>query len=190
MKSFIQQKSSIFINLLVLTAIMLSSGGCAYFNSDSDGKIAATSSSIEEDMIQPFYPSNFRDIQVPGELKWDRKNSMSIKTASFAGGILCFKGRVEISSLTDFFTSSMKKDGWELVGSINYESVFLAFIKPSQTCMIKINETSFHTEVYIYITEDISKNRQSSENISTGRFRSDNADRGRIISENVRDSRF
>ncbi len=191
MKLFIRQKSSILINLFVLTGVMLLAGGCAYFNTDSDKKFSATPSRMEEDMgVQPFYPPNFYDIQIPGELKLDRKNSMSIKTASFAGGILCFKGRVEISSLTDFFISSMKKDGWEMVGSIDYESVFLAFIKPNHTCMIKSNESSFNTEVYIYITQDLSKNRQSSKNISAGRFRSDNADKGRVIGEDIRGNRF
>ena len=164
MKSFIQQKNSTLLTLVALTTILLLAGGCAYLNNDSDEEIAMSSSTVEDDMgVQPFYPSNFKDIQIPGELKWDREKSMSIKTASFAGGILCFTGRVEIASLTDFFVSNMKKDGWKLVGSINYESVLLAFTKPNQTCMIKINESSFKTETYIYITEDISRGVQSSD---------------------------
>jgi hypothetical protein len=95
---------------------------------------------------------------VPCELSWDREGSMSIKTESYAGGVLKFVGRVEVNSLADFFVNAMEKNSWKLVGSAKYQNVLLAFTKPNKTAMVMIYESdlSSKTSVYIYLTDDIS----------------------------------
>ena len=105
----------------------------------------------------PYYPSGVNDIQIPGELKEIRDNSLYINTASFVGGIKTFSGRVEINSLSDFFISTMQKNGWKKVGTIQYKNALLAFTKPNKTCMISIFEGAIgmKSKVYIYVTEDI-----------------------------------
>lgn len=114
---------------------------------------------------QPYYPTDFNDLLIPGELTWNRDKSMSIRTASFAGGILHFSGRVEINSLTDFFLTSMTKDGWKMTGSVKQKSNLLVFSKKNKASMITISEGDFSlnkTEVYVYITEDIAaENREN-----------------------------
>ena len=99
----------------------------------------------------------FKDILVPNELTWDREDSMSIKTASFEGGILSFSGRVEVQSLADFFVDNMQKNGWTLIGTMKYKNVLLAFTKPNKTCLISIFEPTLspNAKVTIHVTNDL-----------------------------------
>ena len=136
--------------LSVILALLLLSG-CSMFQGSEDE--TAHEPSPEN---APYYPSWVNDIQIPGELKEIRDNSLYINTASFVGGIKTFSGRVEINSLSDFFISTMQKNGWKKVGDIQYRNVLLAFTKPNKTCMISIFEGSIgmKAKVYIYVTED------------------------------------
>ncbi len=105
-----------------------------------------------------FYTSSeFSDLQIPNDLDWDRDKSLVIHTESFAGGVLRYTGRIEVNSLSDFFATSMTKNGWKLVGTAKYKNVLLAFTKENKTCTITIGEGDLRikTEVHIYITEDI-----------------------------------
>ena len=104
---------------------------------------------------EPYSTPEFRDLLIPGELEYIRENSVLINTESFAGGILNFSGRVEVNSLTDFFINSMKKNDWEIKGTIKSKNILLSFIKPNGTCMIRIFSGDFarKTEVYVYITK-------------------------------------
>jgi len=138
---------------LVLAFVLFFSWGCAGMS--GSGKTAEATSSPEN---TPYYPTELKDLQVPGELEFKRENSMYINTSSFAGGILNFTGRVEINSLTDFFVNTMVKHGWNLSGSIRYKNVLLAFVRPHKTCLIEIKDTyGLSTQVNVYITEDISE---------------------------------
>jgi hypothetical protein len=146
-----------FLSLLLLVALLLPTG-CAELDLGSSlGQDSTSAEPVAAAEPEPYYPTDFKDILVPSELTWNREKSMSIRTASFAGGILNFSGRVDINSLTDFFIASMQKDGWRLSGSIKYKNVLLAFTKPQKTTLISIyqNEFGYKTEVSIYVTEDV-----------------------------------
>jgi len=136
---------------LFLLFLLLTLSACSTLQSDGSDSDQSSSS------MAPYIPSAVRDIQVPAELEFNRDDSMFINTASYNGGILSFKGRVEVESLTDYFTASMQKNGWKLAGSIRYKNVLLAFVKPNKSCIIKISETDlkWKTQVYIYYTEDL-----------------------------------
>jgi hypothetical protein len=116
---------------------------------------AATNAATSE----PYYPADFRDILIPGELEWQRDKSISINTESFTGGVLNFSGRVEVNSLTEFFVNGMKKDGWTVIGSVKSADVLLAFVKEQASCLIKIDEGGAlgKTEVNIYATHKNNK---------------------------------
>ena len=92
--------------------------------------------------IEPMSNSvgNFEDIVLPAEMKWNSKKSIAIKTESFRGGILEYKGKVEINSLKDFLVTSMANNGWKLVGEASSDEVMVAFIKPNKTAMITLKE--------------------------------------------------
>jgi len=145
--------------LVLLAALLLA--GCAQmgsFNTDSRNEVP------EEKMTpQPYHPAEFRDLLIPSELDWVRDKSMVVKTDSFAGGVLYFSGRVEVSSLTDYFITSMRNSGWKLVGSVKYRDVLMAFNKPYKTATIVISEAEMgrRANVSIYITEEIAKEKGS-----------------------------
>jgi hypothetical protein len=149
--------------LIVVLLLLVVSGGCA-----TKGTLTPESSAgqqvAEDQPAQPYKANDFDDILIPSELTWDRENSMSIRTESFAGGTLKYTGRVEINSLADYFISSMQRNGWKLVGSVKYKNVLLAFSKPNKTCTISMFESEFSGRVstYIYVTDDISARQQFS----------------------------
>ncbi len=141
--------------VLSLFAVLLLLAGCLPMDSDQGAADAGHTSVDTTNTVtnEPYYPVDFRDLLIPGELEWNREKSVSINTASFTGGILTFNGRVEVNSLTDFFINGMKKDGWTVTGTVKSKDVLLAFIKPQASCMIKIVEggTLGKTEVIVYI---------------------------------------
>ncbi|MEN8134227.1 MAG: hypothetical protein ABFS18_01655 [Thermodesulfobacteriota bacterium] len=140
-----------------LVAALFMLGGCLPLNSseapaNAGHDMATTTTTVE---FEPYYPSDFRDLLIPGELIWSREKSVTLNTDSFNGGILNFSGRVEVTSLMEFFTNSMKNDGWTSVGSLKSKDVLLAFTKDNSSCMIKIIEGGpiGKTEVFIYIAK-------------------------------------
>lgn len=140
------------VAVLLLGAVLLS--GCAGTSMwpDEDGAAAETA----PEMMQ-YAAVDFHDILLPNELEWQRDDSLSIRTDSFAGGTLKFTGMVEVNSLTDFFINTMTDNGWKLVGSVRYKNVLLTFTKPYKTCTITIFESKFSGNVSVYIntTDDI-----------------------------------
>lgn len=147
--------------LIATTALLLLLTGCSTMGSSKKDDQATIKTDSSRSIVEnaPYYPTEFKDLLIPGELKWNRDKTMSIRTASYAGGILNFSGRVEINSLSDFFVQTMQKNGWKLNGTIKYKEILLAFTKPNKTCMLKISEGDFvsmSTEVFVYITDDIS----------------------------------
>jgi hypothetical protein len=101
------------------------------------------------------FADDIKDISLPSELKWDRKNSMVIKTESFRGGIFTYKGRAEIMSLKDYMIASMQDNKWRLVGETASKDIMLAFVKPNKTCMMVISEGMVgQTEMKLYVAID------------------------------------
>lgn len=151
-----------YINLITFFILLTSLtvlNGCAELGMDGadanlDSSSEASDTTAEN---QPYYPTDFKDLLIPSELEWNRENSMAIRTDSFAGGILNFSGRVEANSLSDFFVNTMAKNNWKLSGSVKYKKILLAFVKPNKTCTITISDNEFgiKTEVFVYITEDL-----------------------------------
>lgn len=103
--------------------------------------------------------ADFKDIELPIDMKWDSEKSMAIKTDSFRGGILSYTGRVELYSLKNFIISSMESNKWKLVGEVQSKGFLLAFSKPNQTCMIELTEgfggKYGSTTATLYVTVDV-----------------------------------
>jgi len=140
--------------LSCLLGIMLLLSGCASMTSEEEDSRHATDAISRN---TPYFPTKFNDFEVPGDLEMQRDDTMFINTASFVGGIVHFKGRLKAESLTDYFISTMQKNGWKLNGEVRYQNILLAFSKPTKNCMITIyqGEHGFKTKVYVYITEDV-----------------------------------
>jgi hypothetical protein len=101
------------------------------------------------------FADDIKDITLPPELAWDRKNSMVIKTESFRGGVFNYQGRAEVMSLKDYMVASMQDNKWRLVGETSSKDIMLAFVKPNKTCIIVISEGLFgKTEMKLYVAID------------------------------------
>ena len=143
-------KKSIGIKMLVFlsVALLLISGGCAANKSTMGGDVPGLPqvSSFADDI---------KDITLPSELEWDRKNSMVIKTESFRGGIFSYRGRVEVMSLKDYMVASMQDNKWRLVGETASKDIMLAFVKPNKTCMMVISDGILgKTDLKLYVAID------------------------------------
>ena len=143
-------------------ALLLISAGCAS-NKSMVGSDAAGLPQISN------FADDIKDITLPTELGWDRKNSTVIKTESFRGGIFTYKGRVEVMSLKDYMVASMQDNKWRLVGETASKDIMLAFVKPNKTCMMVISEGVLgKTELKLYVAID--KTGGANANASSNSF--------------------
>lgn len=143
------QRNIIRILLSLFIASWLT--GCSSLNLGQTNQSDGTSTS------NTYYPTKFRDLEVPNELSIDTSKTLYINTSSFAGGIVYMTGRLEVGSLTDFFLRTMQQNGWKLSGEAHYKNVLLAFSKPNKNCMITLYEGEFgsSTKVYAYMAEEL-----------------------------------
>lgn len=129
-------------------ALLLISTGCA----SNKNKMGGDTAGLPQ--VSNF-ADDIKDITLPSELEWDRKNSMVIKTESFRGGIFTYKGKAEIMSLKDYLVASMQDNKWRLVGETASKDIMLAFVKPNKTCMMVISDGVFgKTELKLYVAFD------------------------------------
>jgi len=96
-----------------------------------------------------FY--DFQDIPVPSELDLVSSDSYVFQSAAFKAGLLTFKGRVEISSLINFFQMAMPRENWKAKGGFRYRRSVLIFEKPDKICVINLYEKMFYTYAEIYL---------------------------------------
>jgi len=135
--------------LMILATLVLSSG-CV-------NSIGKTQISSDESALPPVsgFADDIQDIVLPTDMDWKRGKSMTIKTESFRGGVWYYTGRVDVVSLKDFMTNSMKDNKWKLVGEATSKDVMLAFVKPNKTCMMVIADDAFgRTSLTLYVAID------------------------------------
>lgn len=94
---------------------------------------------------------DFSDILLPRELKVNRDQSFVYDTSSFTAGVLYLEGRVEVKSLTSFFTQAMLRDNWVLAAKFTSPKIVLLFEKPSKRAIIMITDTPLKTQVQIWV---------------------------------------
>lgn len=149
---------TVLLSSVLALAGLVTLSGCAEMGlgGSSDQGHAPDSFASSSTDNQPYRANEFSDLLIPSELSWDREKSMIVRTDSFAGGVLQYYGRVDIASVSDFFTNSMVRNGWKLAGSAKYKNILLAFTKPNKTCTIVLSEDKLlmRTQVTIYVTED------------------------------------
>lgn len=152
------------VTIVLISFVFLLGSGCSTVSSSSKSADQQGQQDPSKTIVEnaPYYPTEFNDLLIPGELKFNNDKTMSIKTESFAGGILHFSGRVEMNSLAGFFETTMVKNGWKLTGTIKHKEILLAFVKPHKTCMIRVIKSGFgmSTEVFAYMTVDIASSKK------------------------------
>lgn len=162
---------TVLLSSVFALASLAALSGCAELGLGSGGGQGASTdpfaaSAPASSMGQPYRANEFSDILIPSEFDWNREKSMIVRTDSFAGGVLQYTGRVDISSTADFFSNNMPRNGWKLAGSTRYKNILLAFTKPNKTCTIVLSEDKLlmRTEIAVYVTEDTSAGGSKSSN--------------------------
>ncbi|MBA3007608.1 MAG: hypothetical protein KKB91_04620 [Proteobacteria bacterium] len=141
--------------LFLLVAFMLVLNGCASMGSRSD-------SPPPMENLPPLsnFVGEYRDIELPIDMKYNHKKSMVVRTDSFTGGVFYFSGKVERDSLKNFILASMQKNKWKRAGEVSYDSVLLAFTKPNKSCTVVLEEgfggSLGSTYAAVYVAEDVS----------------------------------
>lgn len=160
MRSFFMTSKTNIITLLCLFSVLPLLCGCYSIL----GKDDSSTNQLGKSEETPPHQAEFKDILVPGELSYDREDSLFTNTSSFAGGILSYSGRVQPDSVADYFLNTMPDNGWKLAGSVKSKSILLAFTKANKVCMIKIFDTALgqKTAVSIYVTHDVTGGQPSS----------------------------
>ncbi len=130
-----------FSVLMVLTLIM----GCSRL-----GRERKTSKEPPAVGEQARY-YHFEDVLIPGELKVKMDESFIYETPSMRVGRLVFSGRVQASSLTNFFTNNMEKDGWRLINKFGFKDVVLNFSKSNRNCTVNIYDKPVNTLVEVWV---------------------------------------
>jgi hypothetical protein len=139
--------------MAVIAATLLTTVACAPTNNQATGDNPTPPTTS-------VMAANFKDIEMPVDMKWDTGDSITINTSSFQGGIVKYNGRVEINSLRDFLLNSMANNKWKMVGDTQYSNkVILVFTKPARTCLVVLEE-SFGgvlgtTYATLYVTSDL-----------------------------------
>lgn len=132
--------------------------GCASFSGNSNpppnpvgqSQQSQSSASSQSSANSPVY-YDFSDIPIPPQLSLVRDDSYVFQAGALKAGVLTLKGRVEISSLVNYFTTAMAREGWQSRGGFRYRRSVLIYEKPHKTCVIDLRSSTFYTYVEIYV---------------------------------------
>jgi hypothetical protein len=94
---------------------------------------------------------DFPDIQIPSGMELKKDRSIIFTVRGVKAGLLVFRDYVDAESLFNFFLEGMSKDAWTLKSSNKYPTSALFYAKQGKTCIIHIFETTFHTELSIWV---------------------------------------
>lgn len=153
------------LGLLGLGLVVLSLGGCAWFSTQTSSPTPAgsapTSTTGTAPAATPSY-YDFPDIPVPSELSLVTQESTVFQGGTVRGGVLTLKGRVEPSSVVNFFMVALARENWKHRGDIRYRKSVLLFEKPDRFCIISIRESTYYTYVEVYVVPTGAGNRSGS----------------------------
>lgn len=160
-----QPCSKKLMGLLGLGVMVLTLGGCAWFNTQASssptaGAAPASPTGTPSAATPSYY--DFSDIPVPGELSLVTKESTVFQGGSVKGGVLTLKGRVEPSSVVNFFMVALARENWKHRGDVRYRKSVLLFEKPDRFCIISIRESTYYTYVEVYVVPTGAGNRSGS----------------------------
>ena len=136
--------------VLVVFFFSLFFSGCAMSQFKKTGD-TAKSYPESENKEPPSKYYDFEDVLIPGELKVDIKSTAIIRAQGFLTGVLVLYGRVESSSLIDFFEINMNKDNWRLAGLLKSRKIIMLFQKENRWCVINITD-GYRTNVEIWVS--------------------------------------
>ena len=140
----------------LMTALLLTAAGCSAISKDQ--KAADSPPSAQKgrsDQTEPVY-LDFDDVLIPGEMSIDRNESFVYQTSGLTVGSISVKGRVELSSLIDFFEKNMPRDNWQLVSEFKSPPrTMMLFQKQNRWCVVEISEGTYNTYAKIWVSPTV-----------------------------------
>jgi hypothetical protein len=131
---------------LILILSFLTSAGCASMSGSSSNDVGGPPA-------QSSFFYDFKDIQVPEEMKIETDKSSVSPVDGGKAGVIRFKGRAEPISLFDFFFNTMPKDGWTLLSFQKYQRYLLVFTKDNRVCVITVEEAPiYYTLLEVWVS--------------------------------------
>ena len=101
---------------------------------------------------------NFEDVLIPSELKIVQDKTAVVSTPGITSGIISLRGRVERTSLLNFFSNNMQKDNWNIVSQfISPATTFMVFQKTGKTSVITIRDEQIFTYVEIGVAPTLTQ---------------------------------
>lgn len=151
-------KSSKKVWILVVCVCLLTALGCSRSSAPPPNPVAQSEPGpgpSPSPSPAPLGPRpqilDFPDIPIPAELDIRSKSSNVFQSGNIKMGFITLRGRVESSSVLNFFTSALPREGWRLKGQFRYNRSLLIFDKPDKTCVILITDETIYTYVEIYV---------------------------------------
>ena len=135
---------NMFLALSILLAAMV---GCS---GSSGNWVTDTFSDDDNENTASTLYYDFGDVLVPRELSVDDDATYVIESSGFRTGVMTLSGRVEKTSLVNFFKNNMVKDRWTLIASFRTpKRSILLFQKGNRWCVINVLDHAMSTEVEI-----------------------------------------
>lgn len=143
-----------YIKTFLVSLLFVALAGCVAGTNKSSSEEPAVAAAGVSESYEEFVPyTEFDDIAVPNELSRVPDRTFIYENSDFKTGMIVMEGRVENQSLIDFFVNQMSKDNWTRENSIISNVSTLVFKKPYKSCMIRITDGTYNTEVEIYAVE-------------------------------------
>jgi hypothetical protein len=99
--------------------------------------------------VPKFY--YFEDVPTPSEMDLVKDESLVFQSGDNKTGILILSGRVEPTSLYDFFKAALENEGWNLEAGFHSVRSVMIFKKPDKYCVVNVYEGTLSTRVEIYM---------------------------------------
>jgi len=153
------QKIRIMVGLIFVSFLMVNTGCIQQFLQPK--KQSKTAPAIKRPSSLYY---DFSDVLIPKELKIEE--TFVYRAGGYVSGVMILKGRVELSSIVNFFANNMAKDNWKLLSTFKSPRTLMLFQKENRWCVINITEGkySFPSKVEIWVAPT----QNSSVEINTG----------------------
>ena len=134
--------------------LLLTVGGCSSL-SQNQKSTGDPSNAADQKTATVYY--DFDDVIVPSEMKVINKDTFVYGTIGLKAGVLALKGRVDLTSLVEFFEINMKKDNWQMVSQIKTPYILMLFHKENRWCVIALHEETYYTYTRIWLAPTLTE---------------------------------
>lgn len=138
--------------ICLFSALMI--GGCMGLKGKNQPADGSPEPARTHETTAVYY--DFEDVLIPKELSVVDKQTVVVSSPGFVSGIITLKGRVERTSLFNFFSNNMQKDNWNVVSQIKSPGTsIMVFQKSTRTAVITIRDEQINTWVEIGVAPTI-----------------------------------